>query len=65
MDLAGGQAWVTVMPAVENRLKVSVLTGPGFSLQKTRPEVDQMNFAPRVTIPTLMLKWPLRFLESH
>jgi dienelactone hydrolase len=50
-----GAAMGALMPAVEPRLKVSVLTGPGFSLQKARPEVDAINFAPRVTIPTLML----------
>jgi pimeloyl-ACP methyl ester carboxylesterase len=44
-----------MMPALEHRLKVSVLAGPGFTLQRTKPEVDQINFAPRVTIPTLML----------
>ena len=43
------------MPAVENRFKVSVLMGPGLYLENTRPEVDQINFAPRVTIPTLIL----------
>jgi cephalosporin-C deacetylase-like acetyl esterase len=44
-----------ILPAVENRLKVSVLMGSGFYFQKARPEVDQINFAPRVTIPTLMV----------
>jgi formylglycine-generating enzyme required for sulfatase activity len=44
-----------ILPAVENRLKVSVLMGSGFYFQKPRPEVDQINFAPRVTIPTLIV----------
>jgi eukaryotic-like serine/threonine-protein kinase len=44
-----------ILPAVENRLKVSILIGPGLYLQAARPEVDQINFAPRVTIPTLIL----------
>jgi dipeptidyl aminopeptidase/acylaminoacyl peptidase len=44
-----------ILPAVEDRLKVSVLMGPGFYLQASRPEVDQINFAPRVTIPTLIV----------
>ena len=44
-----------IFPAVENRLKVSVLPGAGFFLEKTLPEVDQINFAPRVTIPVLMI----------
>ena len=29
--------------------------GAGFYFQNARPEVDQINFAPRVTIPTLMV----------
>lgn len=40
---------------MEPRLKVSVLLIGGFWMEKTLPEVDQINFAPRVTIPTLML----------
>ena len=44
-----------ILPAVEPRLKVSVLLIGGFWMEKTLPEVDQINFAPRVTIPTLML----------
>jgi dienelactone hydrolase len=50
-----GASMGAMMPALEHRLKVSVLAGPGFTLQRTKPEVDQINFAPRVTIPTLML----------
>ena len=50
-----GGAMGAILPALENRLKVSVLHGGGFYLQKARPEVDQINFAPRVMIPTLML----------
>jgi dienelactone hydrolase len=44
-----------ILPAVEDRLKVSVLMGPGLYLQTARPEVDQINFAPQVTIPTLIV----------
>ncbi len=44
-----------IVPAIENRLKVQVLLVGGFSMQRPQPEVDQFNFAPRVTIPTLML----------
>jgi formylglycine-generating enzyme required for sulfatase activity/predicted esterase len=50
-----GACMGAILPAVEDRLKVSVLMGPGLYLQQTRPEVDQINFAPRVTIPTLIL----------
>ena len=44
-----------ILPAVEHRFKVSVLMGPGLYLEQARPEVDQINFAPRVMIPTLIL----------
>jgi pimeloyl-ACP methyl ester carboxylesterase len=44
-----------ILPAIETRLKVSVLMGPGLYLEPSRPEVDQINFAPRVTIPTLIV----------
>jgi serine/threonine protein kinase/dienelactone hydrolase len=50
-----GACMGAILPAVEDRLKVSVLMGPGLYLQAARPEVDQINFAPRVTIPTLIL----------
>jgi hypothetical protein len=54
-----GYSWGAVLgailPAVENRLKVVVLSGGGLREQKTFPEVSQINFAPRMTIPTLML----------
>jgi len=44
-----------LLPALEPRLKTLVLVAGGFPLQKTRPEVDPINFAPRITVPTLML----------
>jgi hypothetical protein len=44
-----------IMPAVETRFKASVAYVGGLYFQKTLPEVDTLNFAPRVKIPTLML----------
>ena len=44
-----------IVPAIDNRVKVQVLVVGGFSMQRPQPEVDQVNFATRVTIPTLML----------
>jgi predicted esterase len=41
--------------AVENRFKTAVLWSGGFPLSPRLPEVDDINFAPRVTIPVLML----------
>jgi hypothetical protein len=40
--------------AVENRIKVAVLAG-GFDAAKKLPEVDEINFAPRVRVPTLLV----------
>jgi cephalosporin-C deacetylase-like acetyl esterase len=45
-------AW---LPAIEPRLKASVLRVGGFYQQRSLPEVDAFNFTPRVKIPTLML----------
>ena len=50
-----GAALGALLPAVEDRLKVLVLVSPGFSLGDQRPEADQLNFAPRVKAPVLML----------
>jgi dienelactone hydrolase len=50
-----GACMGAILPAVDSRLKVNVLMGPGLYLEETRPEVDQINFAPRVTIPTLIV----------
>ena len=41
-------------PAVEDRLKVSVLKNAGF-WDFSRPEVNEFNYVTRVRIPTLML----------
>jgi dienelactone hydrolase len=41
--------------ALEKRVKVGVLVGGGLSSKPEPPEVDPFNFAPRVTIPVLMI----------
>ena len=45
----------SLLPALEDRIKVCVLIVPGFNLQRSLPEVDELNFAPRVKVPVLML----------
>ena len=57
-----GVSWGALMgsifPAIENRIKASILELGGFwswPIFKEVPEVDQINFAPHITIPTLML----------
>lgn len=49
---AGGDAGV-ILTALEPRLKTSVLQGTG--IYDAAPEIDLLNYAPRVRIPTLML----------
>jgi len=50
-----GAALGSLLPGVEPRLKALVLICGGFWLQKRLPEADQINFAPRIKAPVLML----------
>jgi len=50
----GGALGATI-PAVETRIKVVVLDGAGFLMERYLPEVDPLNFAPRVHQPVLVL----------
>jgi eukaryotic-like serine/threonine-protein kinase len=54
-----GMSWGAVMgaivPAVEPRIKVAVLALGGVDFNHSLPEVDTINFLPRVKQPTLML----------
>jgi dienelactone hydrolase len=50
---AGADAGV-ILSAVEPRLKVCVLQGTGVGADRV-PEIDLLNYAPRVRMPTLML----------
>ncbi len=44
-----------LMPAVEPRLKAVVLLVAGLEFQQGRPEVEPINFLPRIKVPVLML----------
>jgi dienelactone hydrolase len=44
-----------IIPAVEERLKVSVLITAGMLAGRSRPEVNEINYVSRVKIPTLIL----------
>jgi cephalosporin-C deacetylase-like acetyl esterase len=44
-----------IIPVVEKRIKTIVLHVGGMEMQKTLPEVDQINFLPRIYQPILML----------
>ena len=41
--------------AVEPRFKAAVIVGGGFYVQRSKPEVEAINFAPRAKMPVLML----------
>ena len=49
----GGRMGGTVIP-IESRFKAAVLFVAGLSMDPARPEVDAVNFLPRIRIPTLM-----------
>ena len=53
--LSWGAAMGPIVLAQENRIKAAVLGWGGFWQQKSLPEADQINFAPRVKIPVLMV----------
>ena len=65
-----GAAMGGLLPAVETRFKALILISPGFFLQERLPEVDQLNFAPHVKAPVLMLNgrfdfiWPPRISQE-
>ncbi len=44
-----------LLAAVEDRIKVVLLTGGGLQLRAASPEVDVLNFAPRMKQPVLMV----------
>jgi len=44
-----------LLPAIEPRIRVSVLQVAGLGFRGVRPEVDPVNYLPRIHIPTLMI----------
>jgi formylglycine-generating enzyme required for sulfatase activity/dienelactone hydrolase len=44
-----------IVPAVEKRIKVVVLNVGGITMENALPEVDAINYLPRITQPVLML----------
>jgi tRNA A-37 threonylcarbamoyl transferase component Bud32/dienelactone hydrolase len=55
IGVSSGAALAPVFLAIERRLKLGVIYMGGINLQPSRPEADTINFAPRVTVPVLML----------
>ena len=44
-----------IIPAIEPRLKAAVLYVAGLTMERGRPEVEPINYLPRIHIPVLML----------
>jgi pimeloyl-ACP methyl ester carboxylesterase len=55
MESAGVVAWEPFIPAVDKRVRVSILGWGGLAPGRSVPEVDQINYIGRVTVPVLML----------
>jgi hypothetical protein len=49
---------------IETRIKAVVLHVGGMEMNKALPEVDQLNFLPRVYQPVLMLNGKTRYVFS-
>lgn len=60
-----GGAMGAIMPAVERRIKTSVLVVAGLLYQRSLPEVDQIHFLPRLETPVLMLNGKYDFIFSY
>jgi dienelactone hydrolase len=50
-----GGVYAPIFTAVEKRFRASLVLGGGFPGRPLPPEAEVTNFAPRVTVPTLML----------
>src|SRR4030095_5835530 len=61
---SGGAVLAPQFLALEPRFKAAVLQGGGLALDKILPEVDPFNFAPRVTMPVLMLNGRYDFTNT-
>jgi eukaryotic-like serine/threonine-protein kinase len=60
--LSLGAVWGPVLTAVEPRLKSSVLVAGGLPFERLPSEIEPLNFASRVKIPTLMLNGQQDFM---
>jgi dienelactone hydrolase len=60
-----GGAMGAIIPAVERRIKTSVLIYAGLWPQRSLPEVSQIHYLPRIQIPVLMLNGRYDYLFPH
>ena len=61
--VSGGAQLGVIALALEPRIRAAVLAGTGLPSVRRPPEVDAINFAPRVRIPVLMLNGRDDFLD--
>jgi tRNA A-37 threonylcarbamoyl transferase component Bud32/dienelactone hydrolase len=55
LGVSWGGRLASINLSVEKRFKVAVLHLPGLMFAPRRPEVDELNYLPHVTVPTLIL----------
>jgi serine/threonine protein kinase/dienelactone hydrolase len=60
-----GGAMGAIMPAVEKRIKASFLRVAGLLFQRSLPEVEPVNFLPRIKTPVLMLNGKYDFFFPY
>ncbi|MEO8227524.1 MAG: bifunctional serine/threonine-protein kinase/formylglycine-generating enzyme family protein [Gemmatimonadota bacterium] len=53
--ISWGGAMGGIMPAIEPRIRLSILHVAGLELTEIRPEADPLNYLPRIHVPTLMI----------
>jgi dienelactone hydrolase len=53
--MSWGGALGGIIPAVEDRVRASILTAGGLGALRARPEANVINYVTRIRIPTLML----------
>jgi len=60
-------ALAPIVLSLERRIRTAVLCIPGFYAERFQPEIDVVNFAPRVKIPVLVLngKYDFAFPEAR
>jgi eukaryotic-like serine/threonine-protein kinase len=63
LGLSWGGRMGAIIPAVEDRLRVSVIVLGGLASGRARPEVDQINFLTHIKTPVLMLNGKYDSLE--
>lgn len=65
MGTSWGSSLGAIMPAVEKRIKTSVLVIGGLPPTRCLPEVDPINYLPHIRIPVLMLDGRYDFIFPH